>query len=258
MTPIMENTDAHWREWGSFDPYRAVLFDDKYKRQSLSKSLDDFFETGRRHIQFLMQKLKLLYPDLALDTAVDFGCGVGRLAIPLARRYRKVFGVDISPDMLTESQKNCAKFGITNAEFALSDDALSSVPSQAQLVHSFLVLQHIPVKRGLQIIGRLAERLAPQGVCALHVPVDRPLSLSKKLIYFGKHAFPGSRYLFNLLQGKPINEPLMQMNPYPVGAVCDVLQRAGVQDIWLLPSAGSQPGVIFLGRKTALAISRVQ
>jgi SAM-dependent methyltransferase len=254
VTQIMENTDAHWKEWGRFDPYRAVLFDEKYRQDLLSRNLDDFFETGRLHVASLMKKLKLLYPDLAFDTAVDFGSGVGRLAIPLALRFRRVIGVDISPDMLTESRKNCAKFGITNAEFVISDDPLSRVPSNVQFVHSLLVLQHIAMKRGLQIVGRLAERLAPGGVCALHVPIDRPLSLSKKIIYFGKHALPGSRYLFNLLQGKRINEPLMQMNPYPIGTVCDILQGAGVRDIWILPFAGSQRDVMFLGRKTAPAI----
>jgi hypothetical protein len=151
--------------------------------------------------------------------------------------------------MLTESRKNCAGFGITNAEFVLSDDLLSSVPSGVQLVHSLLVLQHIPVKRGLQIIARLVERLAPGGACALHVPIDRAQSLPGRIVYFAKHAFPISRYLWNLLQGKPISEPLMQMNPYPLADVCDVLEKAGVRDVWLLPLTGSRRDVIFLGRK---------
>jgi SAM-dependent methyltransferase len=246
----MENTDAHWRQWGRFDPYRAVIFEEKYKRASLIHSRDEFFATGRRHVQFLMERLRRLYPDLAFGTAVDFGCGVARLTVPLASHFRKVVGVDISEDMLRESRINCASFGVRNADFVQSDDLLSYVPSGVQFVHSFLVLQHIAVHRGLAIIGRLADRLAPAGVCALHVPIDRKLSLSGKLAYFGKHVVPGCRFLFNIVQRKPISEPLMQMTPYPIGAVLDVLQASGVEDIWLAPIIiEAQPGVIWFGRK---------
>jgi SAM-dependent methyltransferase len=246
----VENTDAHWRKWGRFDPYRAVLFNQKQEQLSAS-ARDDFFETGRCYVQFLMEKLSVLYPDLALDTAVDFGCGVGRLAIPLAGHFRKVIGVDISQEMLTESRKNSLRFKTANTDFALSDDQLSRVPENVQLVHSFLVLQHIPVERGLPLICKLARRLAPEGACALHVPIDRELSLAGKIVYFGKHALPGCRFLFNIVQGKRINEPLMQMNPYPLAAVCDTLRIAGVSDLWLLPITESQPGVICFGRKAA-------
>ena len=245
----MENTDAHWREWGICDPYRGVLFDDKYNRVCLDQNRADFFETGHAYIDWLLQKLGVLYPELPLQTAVDFGCGVGRLSIPLAKRFHEVIGVDISPAMLNESQKNCSVSGISNVQLVLSDDRVSEVPFGVDLVHSYLVLQHIPVKRGLVIVRHLLERLAPGGACALHVPVDRDPSLFKKLVYFFKHALPASRYPLNLLQGKRINEPLMQINPYPIRAVYDVFESAGLKDVWLLPLPGSHYSVICFGRK---------
>jgi SAM-dependent methyltransferase len=247
----MENTDAHWRQWGKFDPYRGVLFQEKYKQLPLTSARDDFFETGRHYVQFLMEKLTFLYPDLALDTAVDFGCGVGRLLIPLAGHFQKVIGVDISHDMLLEARKNCGRLAATNTELVLSDDLLSRVPHNIQLVHSFLVLQHIRVERGLVLMRRLAERLAPAGVCALHVPIERKLTLGRRILYFSKHSLPGCRYMLNILQRKPVNEPLMQMNPYPLGAICDTLDAAGMRDLWVLPIKESQSGVICFGRKCA-------
>ena len=177
----MEKTDVHWKNWGRLDPYRAVLFSERYKRARLSESFQEFFESGEAYIDLLMQKIEQLNPTLPLHTAVEFGCGVARLAIPLARRFQKVIGVDISPEMLNESRKNCGLLGVSNAEFVLSDDLLSLVPSQVQLVHSCKVLQHIPVKRGFAICKRLVDRLAPGGMCALHVTIDRDLSFVKKL-----------------------------------------------------------------------------
>jgi trans-aconitate methyltransferase len=246
----MENTDAHWKMWGRIDPYRAVLFERKYKRDALDENtFQEFFKTGKEHVECLMEKLSQLNPKLSLDTAVDFGCGVGRLVIPLAGRFQKVIGVDVSPDMLNESRKNCSRFGVFNAEFALSDDLVSRVPLGVQLVHSFLVLQHIPVGRGLSICANLIKRLAPGGACALHVPIDRDPSLLKKLVYFGKHVVPPSRYLLNFLQRKTLNEPLMQVNPYPIRAMYEVLASAGMRDISLWPFVESHCSVIWFGTK---------
>jgi len=231
----MENTDAHWKHWGRVDPYRAVLFSDRYKRSRLGDNLQEFFDSGRLYVDSLMEKIELLNPSLPLETAVEFGCGVGRLVIPLTRYFRKVIGVDISPEMLNESRKNCALFRVSNIEFLLSDDLVSLVPSGVHLVHSFTVLQHIPVERGLAICERLVNRLAPGGTCALHVPVERNLPLPKRVAYFVKHTFPPSRYLLNALQGKPFDEPLMQMNPYPIEAMHELLLSTGVKDLWICP-----------------------
>ena len=244
----MENTDAHWKHWARVDPYRAVLFSDRYKRSRLSDNFQEFFDTGRVYVDSLMDKVVVLNPSLPLETAVEFGCGVGRLVIPLARYFRNVIGVDISPEMLKESQKNCARFGVNNAEFVLSDDLLSLVPFGVRLVHSCKVLQHIPVKRGLAICKCLVDRLAPGGVCALHVPVERNLPFAKRVAYLVKHTFPPSRYLLNALQGKRFSEPLMQMNPYPIEAMHEVLRSAGVKDVWICPLLKSQ-SVVWFGTK---------
>jgi cyclopropane fatty-acyl-phospholipid synthase-like methyltransferase len=147
----MENTDAHWQQWGKFDPYRAALFHEKYRRACLGDNVQEFFQTGEEYIDSLTRKLAMLYPGMRLGTAVDFGCGVGRLSIPLARRFETVIGVDVSPAMLNESRKNCSLFGISNAEFVLSDDSISRVPFGVQLVHSYLVLQHIDFTAGCPI-----------------------------------------------------------------------------------------------------------
>ena len=244
----MENTDVHWKHWGRFDPYRAVLFNERYKRERLNESFQEFIQSGQAYIDLLMQKVEQLSPGLPLHTAVEFGCGVGRLAIPLAKRFRKVIGVDISPEMLNESRQNCSRFGVSNAEFVLSDDLLSLVPSEVQLVHSCKVLQHIPLKRGFAICKRLVDRLAPGGMCALHVTIERDLPFAKKLAYSAKHSFPASRYLLNILQRKAMTEPLMQMNPYPITAMHEVLVSAGLRDVWIYPISKSH-GVVWFGTK---------
>jgi len=50
------------------------------------------------------------------DTVLDIGCGPGTLAIPLARRVRKVIAVDYSPQMLAQLNTYAEREGITNIE----------------------------------------------------------------------------------------------------------------------------------------------
>lgn len=48
---------------------------------------------------------------------VDFGCGTGEIAIPLAKYFNKVVCVDASKDMLYEAQKRATNNKVNNIEF---------------------------------------------------------------------------------------------------------------------------------------------
>jgi len=78
-------------------------------------------------------------------------------------------GVDISPSMLAEARRNCDARGIGNVVLELSDDRLSRVRGDFDLVHSAIVLQHIEVARGRQIFRSLVELVRPGGIAALHL-----------------------------------------------------------------------------------------
>lgn len=76
---------------------------------------------------------------------------------------------------------------------------LNHIPSEEfDLVHSCLVLQQIPVNRGLEILKVLQECVATGGILAVQVPTE----IRHSWIYHIKHALPGLRFLFNVLQGK--------------------------------------------------------
>jgi len=198
----MEDTDRHWKLWGELNPQRGNCY--------RHVSDDQFWLSGQLYTSWILQQLSGLYPSSEHCTALDFGCGVGRILKPLSLRYEHVTGVDVSPAMLKHAHRN-----VPNAEL------LEHIPSgrRFDLVHSYLVLQHIPVHRGLDIVNQLRQCVAPGGLLALHVP----LQVHHSLIYRIKHAIPASRFLFNLLQGKPLREPLMQANAYPLTRMCEIL-----------------------------------
>jgi ubiquinone/menaquinone biosynthesis C-methylase UbiE len=63
-----------------------------------------------------LDEWQLIKPDL---TALDIGCGIGRLEGALATRLRMMTGIDVSPGMIEEARRRCA--GLSNVEFAVCD-----------------------------------------------------------------------------------------------------------------------------------------
>jgi hypothetical protein len=75
--------------------------------------------------------------------------------------------------MLVEARSNCARFGVTNATLVRADDTLSAIDGHFDLVHSTIVFQHIESERGLDLIARLVELVAPGGGVSIHVTYGR-------------------------------------------------------------------------------------
>ncbi len=128
--------------------------------------------------------------------------------------------------MLAEATRNAQQRETAGLTFSLSDDRLSHAAGAFDFVHSFIVLQHIPVARGEHIIRQLVGKLAPGGVAALHVPIARRTTLLRSLVSTLRAKSKPIHLLVNLLQGRAWNEPLMQMNRYNLNAL---LHRDGIK-----------------------------
>lgn len=229
----VSSSDRAWRVWGAVDPYFGVLTDEKFRKQNLANHREEFFQSGDAHIRQRIEKFERHFGPLARGRALDFGCGVGRLTLPLAKVFGEAVGVDISPAMLEEAQRNAAAQGITNAMFVSSDDQLSLATGTYDFVHTYIVLQHIPVPRGLEIIGQLLDRTAPGGGINLHMSIDRRDSPLQTARYWGQRYIPGVQGLSNLVRGRNWGEPLMQMNSYPLPKIFEMLNARGFGDVLL-------------------------
>lgn len=166
-------------------------------------------------------------------SALDFGCGVGRLVIPLARAFEHVTGVDISSAMLETAAQNCLEQNLNNVDFVRSDDELTQVPGRFDFIHCYLVLQHIPTQRGEQIVAQLLKRLNDEGILAIHFPFMCKTSAIRKSIQFlRKNIYPLS-VLINIVRRKRWNEPFIQMNMYDVNRILILLSENGIKDVFL-------------------------
>ena len=55
------------------------------------------------------------FADVSGDTALDLYCGVGLFTLPLARRFRKVVGVESNPIAVRFARRNLQHADLTNA-----------------------------------------------------------------------------------------------------------------------------------------------
>jgi SAM-dependent methyltransferase len=134
-----------------------------------------------------------------------------------------VLGVDVSPGMLSEAQKNAAERGASNVRFA------HEVSGRFDLVHSHIVLQHIPPRRGLPIVRDLASRVECGGMVVLQMPYYAALWV--KFAARAKHVNPIVKGAFNLAKGRPWNFPALTMYCYSVPSILSILRHAGIDDI---------------------------
>ena len=228
LEPTM-GTDRDWKRWGQSDPYFGVLSDEKFRTARLGATKrEEFFLSGERHIEKMIQAIKAAYAEPpGTGAALDFGSGVGRLAIPLASRFLNVTGVDISIAMIAEAGKNCEVAGIGNATFVESDDRLSNVSGTFDFVHSTIVLQHISWVRGRLILMELAKRVHAGGFAAIQILTAHRASILVRTLVRLRYLFPPANWLRNALRRRPVFEPAMQLHVYDLSVVLADFERQG-------------------------------
>lgn len=243
-------SDRSWDSFARSDPYWAVLTEERFRSSAMS--LDDrraFFDGGEAHVRALFAARDgLLGGAFPPRRALDFGCGVGRLLPSFARRCERVVGVDVAPAMIAEARANCLRLAISNVELTCDGGDLDSVAGDFDFIHSVLVFQHLAPARGERILARLCERLAPEGVAALHFTTGTRQSDMERRIADLREAVAPLHWLLNLAAGRSPFQPPMRMSVYAAerlervaaAAGCGVLHRqpldVGMHDgvmLWL-------------------------
>jgi SAM-dependent methyltransferase len=231
----MKDSDKEWEKWGQNDPYYGVITLDKFHKKNLSEnSIKDFFKSGADHIQFVIRTIQTFIDTYYSPTrALDFGCGVGRCLLSLASICDSVIGVDVSPAMLREAMRNCSEHSITNVELFESDDNLSKLNGTFDLIHSAIVFQHIPPKRGEFIFSRLLEFLTDGGVASIQFLYDRKISALVKILGRLRRRIPLFHNFVNLLYGHHWSDPLMEKNVYNLNRLLAILHKNGCDNVHL-------------------------
>src|SRR5262245_60880221 len=93
--PSAAHPDPRWEAFAAREPYFAVLAAPKFLRANLTPDRErEFFAGGEALVDSVFRVIEQFSPGFSPMTTLEYGCGPGRLAIPLARRPGAVTAVD--------------------------------------------------------------------------------------------------------------------------------------------------------------------
>lgn len=147
----------YWTLMGKFQAVRAVT--------SQYTDLRDSLESGAE-IVAMLDELNALGANV---TALQIGCGIGRIELHLYKKVRLCYGIDISPSMIEKATENVPA---ANVSFICSDN-LAAVPvKDLNLIYSIFVFQHLPRTETRRYIEQSYAKLAFGGRLIFQVLVD--------------------------------------------------------------------------------------
>lgn len=255
ITP--KNSDKHWEILAQTAPYYSVSIYEKFKGQSLDgKTRDEFFESGEKHLETVLGYIRNnLDRNFNPVRCLDFGCGVGRVLVPLAKKFHSIVGVDISRTMLEEAKTNCQSYGLTNVEFVQSDDELSKLDKGFDFIHSHIVFQHIARRRGENVLKRMVELLNENGVASLHFTYVSNRKLWPRFKYWVHSSIPFANNAINLLKGRNFNYPYVLINVYDLNKLFRTIQENGCEHCYVrFTNHDGLLGLMLLFQKKAVGL----
>ena len=155
-----------WESLAERDALGAILTD--ASRAEGKWDIADFFATGEAEIEVVLGHLASIgYPPDLEGTALDFGCGVGRLTQSLAQRFASCVGLDISRQMIEKADSlnqypHCKYVVHTDTKLPFADGSFS-------FLYSNIVLQHVPRSFSERYLREFVRVLAPGGVLVFGV-----------------------------------------------------------------------------------------
>jgi ubiquinone/menaquinone biosynthesis C-methylase UbiE len=96
------------------------------------------------------------------DIIADLGCGSGYFTVPLSRKVKKVYAIDIQPEMLEYLENKIKQQKILNIETLLSTE--NEIPLQDESIDLLMTVNTIHEFRNKeQIISEIRRVLKPEG-----------------------------------------------------------------------------------------------
>lgn len=225
MTTSLDRQRRYWDDLARLDPLWAILTESDRKHGGWV--LEDFFSTGETEIDGVMAVAETLGRPVGRISALDFGCGVGRITRALARRFREATGVDVSEAMVAVARK--LNFSLPTCKFLRN-----AAPHLEQfsdhsfdLIYSNRVLQHVPTRAGIKRYVREFVRTLKEGGLLTfqlpsYIPVRHRIQIRRRLYGLFRALGLGRGVLYEKLGLHP-----MSMTFVPEEEVCALIRAAG-------------------------------
>lgn len=203
----LERQAQDWNELARLDPHWAILTSPG-KRFGRWDS-DEFFATGTAEAEAFVRRAAELGLPRERGSALDFGCGLGRMTRALAQHFGEVVGVDISEEMVGGAER--ANAGVDGVSFVVNRaDDLGRFPDASfDLVYSVIVLQHVPDRAAIEsYVREFCRVLRPGGLAVFtlpsHIPAIFRLQWRRRLYEALRRAGVSAEFLYRRLHLMPI------------------------------------------------------
>jgi len=164
----LKELQKNWDIFGQEDPLWAVCSAPEKKNNKWDTQ--EFFQTGVARIDRLRRWMDDNGLPMQRKTALDFGCGVGRLTQALCGHFDACVGVDIAPSMIKKA-KEFNQHGRKCVYRLNEENNLQAFPNGSfDLIYTEHVLQHIRPQVALRYIAEFIRILKPGGLACFHCP----------------------------------------------------------------------------------------
>ena len=235
----LKRLQKHWDAFGEQDPLWAILTRPDKKGNRWDRN--EFFRSGALEVEGVMAYAASLGVRLRRRSALDFGCGVGRLTAALAAHFEEVVGVDIAPSMIRRAREWTTN---ERCRFVLNetDDLRPFEDGRFDLVYTNIVLQHIPTRHVRRYLGEFVRVLAGGGLLIFQLPAGpRPTGGAASLKARLKSRLPAPvRAAWDTLRRRG-EFPRMDMHVMPPDEVKQVVDKAGARVLDIVPDQSAGP-----------------
>jgi trans-aconitate methyltransferase len=243
---MVRDTLRDWQQIGASEPWYGVLSTAKFLKANLTPAaVKEFYKQGIEETQEVVDRLILKFGDFRPAVALDFGCGLGRLSFAMAAYCDHVIGVDVSPDMLKEAERQSIRLGADNVRFQPHLEA----DQRVDWINSYIVFQHIVPKLGLTILEGLLDRLNLHGFVSIQLTYFHDnRHLTEVVRDVAAYSIDGEQ--MKVLAETPRPTGAMAMYDYDLNAVFRLLRLYGLDETRVVQTDHSGcHGLWLLGRK---------
>ena len=213
----MSTSDRRWEAFAAREPHFAVLTAPRFLQANLTPEHErEFFLSGETTVAWMLAVIDAgLAPGFAPMTILEYGCGIGRLALPLAMRPGSVTAVDRSPAMLARARLEADRRELRHLAFETPERVLSS-DRRFDLVVCYHVLQRMPRRDAMALLTRLCGLIAPGGVGVFQWPYRAADSRAVAASRWARQHVPGLNTVANRIRGKDGDAPFIPTNLLPL------------------------------------------
>jgi ubiquinone/menaquinone biosynthesis C-methylase UbiE len=230
----LDRVERQWTALGEQDPLWAILSVPEMKGGKWDEAA--FFETGRTEVASVLETACRLV-HVQPGTAVDFGCGVGRLTQALGAHFEHAVGIDIAEPMIRGARKmnrfpdRCEYIHNPAPDLAILADGC------ADFVYSSITLQHVTPNLASAYIREFFRVLRPGGMAVFQLP-----SSPRSLVWQRAKAFLPLNFTNWLWRVRTGSAEAMESYFTPPDRVKKIVQDANGEILLAEPDQSGPPG----------------